>query len=227
MESQLLPASGINYFIQYIAPIIQLFIIIGGAGAGLYKYYKTKNREIYQQLLSEVYSPLYQYFVKQELLRKLLNIEGDYHETPVMEFTSKKFESNSKTGSSITSTVPILMLTREEFMKALDSINIGLSPKELYTLLSMYKVLVYFEETADKSSDCYLTSTIMKVDIENRLRREILSGYEKYHKKLGIKAGAENNFFMLSDDQLSFNITVSQEEKNKLSEQIKQHPDLY
>jgi hypothetical protein len=227
LRSQLAPVSGLDFFIQYIAPILQLLIIFGGAGAGLYKYYKTKNREIYQQLLSEVYAPLYQYFLKQELIRKLLNIPGDYHETPVLEYNSNKTTTNMMTGSSSTTSASLLGLNRQELIKVLDTINIGLAPRELYTLLSMYKVLVHMGSSTNKSSDPVLTSLIMEINVENKLRREIISGYKKYHEKLGIKAGAQNDFFKLNEDQLLFTIDVSQKEKDDLLALIKLDPGKY
>lgn len=226
LEFQMLPMSCADVFVQYIVPILQLLVIFGGAFAGLYKYFKTKNREIYQQLLGEVYAPLYQYFVKQELYRKLLNMGGDYHDAPVLEVTLKT-DTGSVGGSTSTSSTPVLGLSRKELMKVLDSINIGLAPKELYTLLSMYTVLVHMEETGNKKSDPYLTATIMKVNVENKLRREIISGYKRYHDRLGIKGGAHNDFFTLSEDQLLFTITVPQEEKDALLKDMTLHPEKF
>lgn len=48
----------------------------------------------------------------------------------------------------------------------------------------MYKVLIHFEGMSDKTSETFLNATIMKADVENALRAEIIKGYEHYHKKL-------------------------------------------
>jgi hypothetical protein len=47
-------------------------------------------------------------------------------------------ENNKKKLNEITDQV-VLGLSRHEFLKVLDSINIGLASKELVTLLNMYK----------------------------------------------------------------------------------------
>lgn len=221
LQSQLDAKSMIDIFIEYVSPIIQLLVIIGGAALGLYKYYKTKNIEVYEKLLSEVYAPLYQYLVKQELFRKIMMPDLAYKETPILEFI------NVKTSSNETIKEAVLGLSRTELLKVLDSINIGLAPKELYTLLSMYKVLVYIESISSNKSDNILSVSIMKVDVENKLRKEIISGYKKYHKKLGVNAGADNDFFSLSDDQINFEISVPKEKIQKLKEDIEKNPDKY
>lgn len=221
LQSQLEAKSMIDIFIEYVSPILQLIVIIGGAVLGLYKYYKTKNIEVYEKLLSEVYAPLYQYLVKQELYRKIMMPDLTYEETPILEVTNKKTVKNE-----IIKEV-VLGLNRTELLKVLDSINIGLAPKELYTLLSMYKVLVNIESTNFYKSDDILSASIMKVDVENKLRKEIISGYKKYHKKLGVNAGADNDFFSLSDDQINFEISVPKEKIQKLKEDIEKNPGKY
>lgn len=232
LESQMQPLSFLDIFIQYISPIIQLLVIMGGAGAGLYKYFSSKNREIYEKILSEVYAPLYQYFVKQELFCYLSEITLDYHDRPVMEFTSVKQSTKINFGekSSIenkTEKAPVLQLNREEFLKVLDTVNIGLASKELYTLLSMYKVLVYVESGNIKTSNEFLTAAILKVDVENKLRKEIFLGYRKYHKKLGLDTVTSNDFYSLTDDQIQFKFDISEEEKQKLLRDIQENPDKY
>lgn len=225
LQTQLEPMSALDIFVGYISPILQLLVILGGAGAGLYKYYKTKNREVYEKLLSEVYAPLYQYLVKQELYRKITKFDSNYKNTPIVELTSTKTTSN--TSGSTSSTEPVLGLNRTELLKVLESINIGLASKELYTLLSMYKVLVHIESSTYKTRDDVLTASIMKVDVENKLRKEIISGYNKYHKKLGVAAGGDSDFFTLSEDQIDFNISVSEEEKQELKKDIESNPTKY
>ena len=66
-QSQMTPQSFLDLLVQYVIPILQAIVLVGGAGAGIYKYYQSKNREINEKILSTVYAPLYNYFVKQEL----------------------------------------------------------------------------------------------------------------------------------------------------------------
>ncbi|MEG2529638.1 MAG: hypothetical protein RSB02_06140 [Anaerovoracaceae bacterium] len=230
LQRQLEPMLALDIFVGYISPILQLLVILGGAGAGLYKYYKIKNREVYEKLLSEVYAPLYQYLVKQELCRSLLDLPQEYKESPILEITSRKIKTTiSATGLHEESApaVPVLDLDRKGLISILDNVNMGLASKELYTLLSMYKVLVYYESQLDKTAHRVLTASIMKVEVENKLRKEIISGYSKYHKKLGIQTGGDSDFFTLSEDQINFNISVSEEEKRKLKTDIESNPTKY
>ena len=94
----------------------------------------------------------------------------------------------------------------QELIKVLDSINIGLASKELYTLLSMYKVLVHLEEKYDENTKDFDSVRTKKIKVENKLRREIVLGYCKYHNKLGIKGGIDNDFLELKDDEFIFMI---------------------
>ncbi len=200
------PMSFFDFFITYISPILQLIVVVGGAIAGLFKYFKTKNQEIYQKLLSEVYAPLYQYFVKQELLRQTTNMEVNYRDTPIIEYSKTEVDTDCITNTSTTQKVYFLDLNRQELIKVLDSINIGLASKELYTLLSMYKVLVHLEEKYDENTKDFDSVRTKKIKVENKLRREIVLGYCKYHNKLGIKGGIDNDFLELKDDEFIFKI---------------------
>jgi len=219
-----------KYFVEIWLPIIKVIIIIISAFAGLFKYFKEKNREIYEKLLAEVYAPLYQYFVKQELIRKIMHMESDYNESPVLEMKSRTTKSTfteGRTTGSVSSPVPVLELSRDVFVGILDSINIGLAPKELYTLLSMYKVTIHVCNEGNKTSDSQLESAIMQWKIEKRLRKEIIKGYKMYHKKLGLKSSETTFEIKITNDNIIFSIPVSREEKEELKDKIEKNPELY
>lgn len=223
-----------DVLISYWVPIIQLLIVLIGSIAGLYKYYSTKNKEINEKMLSEVYAPLYQYFVKQELYCFVTGFKRNIKETPIIEITLRRSKQtislsgeNSGNLKSETTTQIVLGLNRQEFLKVLESINIGLASKELYTLLNMYKVLIHFEVMSDKSSKAYLNATIMKVDVENALRAEIIKGYEHYHNKLKLEKITSNGFYSIKNNNIEFNYEVDQEVKNKLINEIKENPQKY
>lgn len=219
-----------NCFVEVWLPIIQLIVVVLGGLAGLYKYYKEKNREVYEKVLAEVYAPLFQYFVKQELLRKLMHIESDYKDTPIIEVTSKTTKTTmtiGKTTQTISEPKPVLELSRDVFMDVLENINIGLAPKELFTLLNMYKVTIHVCGGSNKTSDSQLESAIMQGKIEAKLRKEIIKGYKTYHKKLGFKPGESVNDILITNDNIVFNIPICEDEKNKLKAKIIANPELY
>lgn len=226
------PMSRLDWFSQYGIPIIQTLVIFGGAVAGLYKYYSVKNKEINEKMLNEVYAPLYQYFVKQEFFCYITKMQRNYKESPILELTSEKrnekisFGENPQYTISISSE-PILGLNRSEFLKVLESVNIGLASKELFTLLNMYKVLIYMEATAEKTSDRYLDSAIMKVDVEKALREEIIKGYVHYHKRLKLDTITTNTLYKVIDDRIEFTYKVDENAKKELINEIENNPDKF
>lgn len=231
LQSQSAEISGIEYFTLYAIPIIQLIIIICTAGAGIYKYFQVKNREINEKMLSEVYAPLYNYFIKQELYCSLQSFARDVKESPILEMKSKKQTSKfsfgeSRTVEMVSEESTVLGLNRDCFISILNNINIGLAGKELYTLLSMYEVVCHIE-SGKSFSDGYLNATILKVQIENALRKEILEGYNYYHKKLGISRKEDLTFCKIDGEQIQFTYNIEATEKEKLKKDIEEHPELY
>jgi hypothetical protein len=67
----------------------------------------------------------------------------------------------------------------------------------------------------------------MQVEIENRLRKEIISGYQKYLRKLGLNSKTSNPTVNLTDDNITFNIKASAAEKAELKRKVMEHPELY
>lgn len=232
MEQSSQPLSFWDGFLKYGIPIIQTVVLLGGAAAGLYKYYSVKNKEINEQTLKNVYAPLYQYFIKQELYCYINKIDRNYKDSPILELTNTKinkqtpFRGKMETETTV-SKETALNLNRAEFLKILNSVNIGLASKELFTLLSMYEVLIYHELKADKTSDRFLDATIMKVDIENAIRNEVIAGYLYYHKKLKLDTITTNKFYKITGDKIEFNYEVDQSVKERLREDIRNNPDKY
>lgn len=218
-----------DLFISIWLPIISGSVLVLSAGAGIYKYYTSKNRELYEMLLSEVYAPLYGYFVKQELFSHFHSPNRNYKESPILELTSVK--TTTRTNSEGTETkrevTSPLNINRDEFMKIKDSINLGLSTQELFTLLSMYEVLIYMETKYDKFSDEWAKASIMKVDIERAIRDEIFTGYEKIYKKLGLESNTKSKYWMVNKDQIYFDYELQEDEMNKLKAKVANNPELY
>ena len=227
LEQSTSPISGFDWINQYGLPIIQTIILVGGAIAGIYKYYSTKNKEINEKILREVYAPLFQYLIKQELFCFVNGFERDIEESPILELVRERTTykglgiTEKDYGYEVNNTSEtILNLDREEFLKVLDNVNIGLASKELFTLLSMYQVLIYVEDKYNEATDGYLNSTIMKVDVENALRSEIIKGYNYYHKKLGLKILETSKFYKIKGNKIIFTYEVDEDTKKKLLNEI-------
>jgi len=60
-----------------------------------------------------------------------------------------------------------------------------------------------------------------------RLRKEIIKGYKKYHKKLGLKAGEALDDVVITDENIEFNMQICEKEKNELKDKICKKPELY
>lgn len=232
LEQSTQPLSFWGGFLKYGIPIIQTVVLLVGALAGLYKYYSVKNKEINEQMLKDVYAPLYQYFIKQELYCYINKYERNYRESPILELTNTRRNEKITFGEKTTTKVTVskdtaLNLNRDEFLRLLDSVNIGLASKELLTLLNMYEVLIYHELKADKTSERFLDAAIMKVDIENAIRKEVIKGYLYYHKKLKLATITTNKFYKITGDKIEFEYQIDQSIKEKLREDILNNPDNY
>lgn len=223
------PMSVMDICITYCLPILSSILLVGTAIAGVIKYYDTKNKEIYEMILNDVYAPLYQYFVKQELYSNIHMPNRNYRETPIMEVinvkTTEKF-NNEGMSSEIEKSF-FLNLTREEFIRVKNNINIGLASQELLTLLNMYEVLISIESTYDKSGNEYLEATILKVDVENAIRCEVFTGYQKYYEKLKLSKITEVEFWELTDDQIVFKYEIDNQRKEVLKENMALSPEKY
>ena len=88
LKNQLIPMAMGDKF-SCVMENLQYGAIIVGVGLSWWTHRKTKNQEIYAKLLGEVYAPLYSYLVRQELVRQMSEMKGNYHDTPILEYVSK------------------------------------------------------------------------------------------------------------------------------------------
>jgi len=234
LQAQLQPMTFGQVFINYWIPIIQILVLVGGAIVGIWKYFQSKNREVDEKILNEVYAPLYNYLVKQETYRNICIPGNSYKTDPIIQLKSvisntslhyhrdkpaeMEFHKEEKT---------VLKLSKEEFLNVLNSVNIGLASQKLFTLLSIYEVIAYISSSKNKTEEQVLKASIIQEDIENRLRQEIFTGYQKYHKKLGLSNGSNGELYRVSEDQIVFDFKASEAAINELREEIVQHPELY
>ncbi len=159
------------------------------------------------------------------MYRKIHRISGDYRETPIFEITDTK---TTVKGSEINRTSnPTCGLDRNEIIRIKNGVNIGLASQEILTLLNMYEVVVLMEEKYNKNTNEYLEATILKVEIENSLRKEVITGYKKYHRSLGLKKVSQSRLWKLTEDNIIYTYTVDEKQKKILRNNIKNNPDKY
>lgn len=212
-QSKYSDVSVTEYFITYWIPIIQIAIVFLGTVGSLWKYFQVKNRDINEKILSEIYAPLYNYFIKQELYCHITKIGREFRESPIIGI-------QQTINGVATEDADVLGLNRKYFIEKLNNINIGLASKELYTLLSMYEVACYIEE--NHKNDKTLEATILKVEIENNLREEILNGYSYYHKKLGLSSKnikKMKSYYKIEKAEIKFVYEISETKINEVREQ--------
>lgn len=174
--------------VDYWIPLIGAVILVSTSLAAAYKYFKEKNRDLNEKILKEVYAPLFQYIIKQEFIRKdLLNMMVD--EYPIISLTKKKINDVN----DITEIQQILQ--KNDLLTVKESINFGLAPQNLLVLLNIYEILD--SNISSFSDEEYLM-------VEMRLRTEIIEGYLKYSRKLGIDK--KKHIISYKDKKIIFNL---------------------
>ena len=228
LKIQSTPPSLIEIISTQIVPIISIIIIALSSIAGAYKYIQTKNREIYIDVLNSVYVPLYEYFVKQELYSSIHLPDRDYHESPILEVRNQKitYKLSSGKSESIVENSTLFNLERNNFIKIKDEVNLGLASIELLTLLNMYEVLIFMESKYDKGTQEQAKASVLKVKVENDIRKEVISGYQKYRKSLGLKSLAGKNIWNLTSDQIVYNFDID-DKVNELIKDMEESPNKY
>lgn len=90
LEKSIAPNGFWDNVVEYILPISSvLFVIIGGIWT-VYTYTKAKNKETNERILAEVYLPLFQFFVTNDSLTQIGNINIDYKKDPFLIWKRKK-----------------------------------------------------------------------------------------------------------------------------------------
>lgn len=222
LKQEMMGPSWLDNLIIYVLPAISSIVLLGTAVAGYIKYKTTKNREIYEKILYGVYSPLYQYFVKQEMYCAIHLPKRIYKDSPIIELINTK-QSTKWTSGKVErkeETTTLFNLSREEFLSVRDDINTGLASQELLTLLNMYEVLIFMEDKYDKDCDEFLQATSIKIDVENALRKEVFTGYQNYYSKLGLDQNMKVDFWTLSKDNIKFNVLKSTEQLKKVKQEL-------
>ena len=162
-----------DLIIDYIIPIISAIVLVGSALAGVIKYYREKNRDFNEKVLSGVYAPLFQYIVKQEYIRHLKPNDLPLEKYPIMGLSRTK----EKICNGNYEKQEIKIMGNSELLAVKKDLNFGLVPQDLLVLLNVYEMAL--EVSAQVSDEEFY-------DIQFKLRENIIDGYMECRKKLGL-----------------------------------------
>lgn len=188
--------SVIDIIVDYCIPILSAVILVGSTLAAVIKYYSEKNRDFNEKILNEVYAPLYQYIIKQEYIRHLRPEEMPLNDYPIISLTNEKTTiKNMLTIKQETIVETTDIMKNTDLLKVSKSVNFGLAPQELLVLLNAYEMANLVQ--ADVPDDEFNA-------IEQKLRKAIITGYNQYKKKLGLKN--DNKLVEYKDNEIIFNL---------------------
>ena len=199
---KLITKDNINFFSENIVPILTLLGAVLAAAAAIYKYFNEKNRDFYMSVLANVYEPLFEEIIKMEYSRKHLiksvksttekvEIDGNMvgkerfnvKYLPFIYFNNTKTSTTWRMGKAPeTKTETKQIYNFDDTLKQLlEKVDLNYAPKDLVALLKIYfymdnlKGLENFEFVKEQKQ------------IQKKIRKNILVGYKKYRKKLGLK----------------------------------------
>ncbi|WP_142415373.1 hypothetical protein [Hathewaya massiliensis] len=198
-----------------LIPVLQFAVIALTSIFGVIKYYKTKNKEIYEKRLKEVYAPLYMRLVSQEIYRDILITGKSIKEIPIISVKENEYKNGERIGG-------ISILTQEDFWKIINGINGGLATQELLTLIALYRSLVDLEESLKRSekTEEFLTATIKKIKVEYDLYKEIVRGYTECYKKLGLDKYSKIEQWETNNDEIKIKYNITEEERKRVREEL-------
>ena len=193
----------IEFFVDNIIPILTLFGAVLGSLAAIYKYFNEKNRDFYMNILKKVYAPLFEELVKMEYSRKHFKKSFDKERDKKIDVDGKQlgkerfsvkhlpfiYLSNTKTSTTWeigkTPETKIEKKTIYNFDNTLEQllteIDFNYAPIDLVSLLKVYSYM----ENIDGLEGFCLSKEQKK--IQRKIRRNIIVGYKKYRKKLGLR----------------------------------------
>lgn len=205
--------------VQYVLPIFSMLVVIIGGIWTIYTYIKGKNREINEKILGEVYAPMYQFFVKNDSLTDLADENVNYKEVPLLSW-EKELAKESISGDEykkFTETVPILNLSRNDFINMMDRVNIGLAPQELITLFNIYKSTNFVADDIGEGEKSQRADDY-RIKIEYAIRKQAYKGYIKCCKKLGISVVKNNDLFCVKSDCIQLKLPSLDKDKKNTKE---------
>lgn len=199
---EVLTKDNIAFFTDNIIPILTLLGAVLAAIATIYKYFNEKNRDFYMSVLNDVYEPLYEEIIKMEYLRnnlkKSLSNSKDKVEVDGKLLGKNRFNvkylpfiylNNTKTTQTYKlGQVPETKVETKNIYnfdisleKLLKEVNLNYAPKDLVALLKVY----FFMENLKGTDE--IKFSVEQKKIQRLIRKNIIVGYKKYRRKLGLK----------------------------------------
>lgn len=222
LENNVAPNGFWDNVVEYVLPIFSMLVVIIGGLWTVYTYTKGKNKEENEKILEEVYLPLYQFFVTNDTLAQVGNIEVEYKEDPFYEWSNVKTTITMTIGKTERKEVKsdVLGMTRENFINQMDKINLGLAPEGLVALITSYKAVNYAIEHFTSDKEINQRAIEYRSELEYALRVEAYKGYKKYHKQLGLLGDNADNAFTICDDHIHLSLKPLPERCKKEFEEI-------
>ena len=208
LENSIAPNGFWDNVVEYVLPMFSMLVVIVGGIWTVYTYVKGKNKETNEKILAEVYLPLFQFFVTNDSLTQIGNIDIDYKEEPFLVWKSRKTTFKMEIGKNTrTETVSDIMgLSRECFLESIDKINLGLAPRGLVALLSAYKSVNYAVDAFAAEEEIRNRAIKYRSELEYAIRIEAYKGYKKYHKRLGLLNGVTKDVCKICDDHIQLSL---------------------
>lgn len=197
-EQTLSPASSWHQFVDLWLPIISTFIVIASAVAAVIKFYYEKHREYRDKMLTEVYSPLFEYIVKQEYVRSANPDAMPLDKYPLISVINRENYVTNSEGKLEMQTYENVVFSIEDMQDVTKKINFGLVPSEILVLLSALYVAI---NKPDVASDEELIS------LKTSLRNEIISGYIKLYGK---RRFSRNRYIEKKGDTITFSFKMNE-----------------
>lgn len=200
---EIITKENITFFVVNIIPILTLVGAVLAALAAVYKYFNEKNREFYMTILSNVYAPLFEEIVKMEYARKHLKrlyktkegkveIDGKVlgkakyrvKYNPFIYFNNTKTKTTWKIGQPPETKVEKTELFN--FDKTLGDLlrNVDFNYASM-DLVSLLKIYFWMPEIFKEVEGFEYEKELKK--LQKKIRHNIIVGYKKYRRKLGLK----------------------------------------
>lgn len=201
LENNTVPNGFLDNVVDYVLPIFSMLVVIIGGIWTVYTYIKGKNREIDEKVLSEVYAPMFQFFVKSDSLANLKECVIDYKNDALHDW-EKNITRMQKNKNGVTISCQIIAIpnfSKEDFLNMFSEVNIGLAPRELVVLFSIYRATVYMEKN-ETSYEKRERAVAYGKDIEYAIRKHAYVGYMTYCNKLGISGYKTDDLYEIKGD---------------------------
>jgi len=170
-----------KYVAEVVVPIINCVVIVLTAIFGLYKYFRSKNKDYYEKMLTKVYAPLYQFLVRQGIVFKYIEKSKNLKDTLLTDVYLITEETNN--GNKQTNRVEIADLKHENFIDVRKEANIAIAPSKLLLLINEYESMISIRDAYRKIKKVFVVDEAFESErtrIENDLIEEITLGYLKY-----------------------------------------------